>query len=54
MDRVVCPVLVGREREVTELEDALLAANRGEGQIVLLAGSSGLVLGGHQVGHDSA
>ena len=25
MDRVVCPVLVGREREVTELEDALLA-----------------------------
>ena len=37
MDRVVCPVLIGRETELTELEDALLAANRGDGQIVLLA-----------------
>ena len=36
MDRVVCPVLIGREPEVAELEDALLAANRGDGQIVLL------------------
>jgi class 3 adenylate cyclase len=42
MDRVVCPVLVGREREVTELEDALLDANRGDGQIVLLAGEAGV------------
>ena len=42
MDRVVCPVLVGREPEVTELEDALLAANRGDGQIVLLAGEAGV------------
>jgi class 3 adenylate cyclase len=42
MDRVVCPVLVGRESEVTELEDALLAANRGDGQIVLLAGEAGV------------
>jgi class 3 adenylate cyclase len=42
MDRVICPVLVGRESEVTELEDALLAANRGDGQIVLMAGEAGV------------
>ena len=42
MDRVVCPVLIGRETELTELEDALLAANRGDGQIVLLAGEAGV------------
>ncbi|HSS95091.1 MAG TPA: AAA family ATPase, partial [Candidatus Dormibacteraeota bacterium] len=42
MERVVCPVLVGREPEVSELEDALLAANRGDGQIVLLAGEAGV------------
>ena len=35
-------MLVGREYEVTELEDALLAANRGDGQIVLLAGEAGV------------
>jgi predicted ATPase len=42
MDRVVCPVLVGREREVSELEDAVLTANQGDGQIVLLAGEAGV------------
>src|ERR1700693_1683412 len=42
MDRVVCPGFVGGEPEVTELEDALLAANRGDGQIVLLAGEAGV------------
>ena len=42
MERVVCPVLIGREIELTELEDALLAANRGDGQIVLLAGEAGV------------
>jgi class 3 adenylate cyclase len=42
MDRVVCPVLIGRETEVTQLEDALLASNRGDGQIVLLAGDAGV------------
>src|SRR3989449_1231436 len=42
MERVVCPVLIGRESELTELEDALLAANRGDGQIVLLAGEAGV------------
>src|SRR5207302_7759083 len=42
MDRVVCSVLIGREIVLTELEDALLAANRGDGQIVLLAGEAGV------------
>ncbi len=42
MERALCPVLVGRESELNSLEDALLAANRGEGQIVLLAGDAGL------------
>src|SRR5256885_16276418 len=42
MQRVVCPVLIGREAELSELEDALLAANRGDGQIVLLAGEAGV------------
>ena len=42
IQQVVCPVIIGREREVTLLEDALLAANRGEGQIVVLAGEAGL------------
>jgi class 3 adenylate cyclase len=35
-------VLVGREQELTELEDALLAAIRGEGRVLLLAGDAGM------------
>ncbi len=42
MDRAICSVLVGRESEVGALEDALLAANRGDGRIVLLAGEAGM------------
>jgi len=42
VERALCPVLVGRESELGALEDALLAANRGDGQIVLLAGEAGL------------
>ncbi len=42
IERALCPVLVGRERELTLLEDALLAANRSEGQIVVLAGEAGV------------
>jgi len=42
IQRTLCPVLVGREQELTVLEDALLAANRGEGQIVVLAGEAGV------------
>ena len=40
--RVLSPVLVGRQRELSELEDALLAANRGDGRLVLLAGEAGI------------
>ena len=42
MERALCPVLIGREPELSTLEDALLAANRGDGQIVLLAGEAGV------------
>ena len=40
--RALCPILVGREAELIELEDALLAAARGEGRMVLLAGEPGM------------
>ena len=36
------PVLVGRQEELSQLEDALLSANRGDGQFVLLAGEAGI------------
>src|SRR5579864_4985003 len=42
MIRALCPVLVGRERELSQLEDALLSAYRGEGQVVVLAGDAGV------------
>src|SRR5947208_3214468 len=42
MDRALCPVLVGRERELSLLEDALLAAHRGSGQVVVIAGEAGV------------
>src|SRR5260370_13414975 len=40
--RALCPILVGREAELIELEDALLAAARGDGRMVLLAGDPGM------------
>jgi class 3 adenylate cyclase len=40
--RALCPVLVGRERELTDLEDALLTALGGEGRLMLLAGDAGM------------
>jgi class 3 adenylate cyclase len=40
--RAVCRVLVGREEELSILEDALLAACRGEGSVVVLAGDAGM------------
>jgi hypothetical protein len=45
MERVLCPILIGREEELSRLEDALLSANRGEGQVVLLAGDAGISCG---------
>jgi len=42
MDRALCPVLVGREEELSLLEDALLAAHRGNGQVVVIAGDAGV------------
>jgi class 3 adenylate cyclase/tetratricopeptide (TPR) repeat protein len=42
MQRVVCPVLIGRDTELAVLEDALLAADRGEGRVVVLAGDAGM------------
>ena len=42
VERALCPVLVGRGNELSVLEDALLAANRGQGSVVALAGDAGL------------
>jgi class 3 adenylate cyclase len=42
IQRVVSPVLVGREEQMAALEDALLAANRGEGRLVAVAGEAGM------------
>jgi class 3 adenylate cyclase len=42
MERVLCPILIGRDAELSQLEDALLGANRGEGQVVLLTGDAGM------------
>jgi class 3 adenylate cyclase len=40
--RVFSPVLVGRQEELSQLEDALLAVNRGDGRFVLLSGEAGI------------
>jgi class 3 adenylate cyclase len=42
LERVLSPVLVGRQEELSDLEDALLSANRGDGRFVLLAGEAGI------------
>ena len=42
MQRVLSPVLVGRQDELSQLEDALLSSNRGDGRFVLLAGEAGI------------
>ena len=43
-NRVLSPVLVGRIDELSQLEDSLLSANRGEGRFVLLGGEAGIEL----------
>jgi class 3 adenylate cyclase len=42
LTQAVCPVMVGREDELSRLEDALLAAHRGDGQVVVIAGDAGV------------
>jgi class 3 adenylate cyclase len=42
LDRVLCPRLVGREQQLFALEDALLAAHRGESRLVALGGEAGV------------
>ncbi len=40
--QVRSPVMVGREDELSRMEDALLAANRGRGPFVLLSADAGV------------
>jgi class 3 adenylate cyclase len=40
--RALCPILVGREEELSDLEDSLLSALRGEGGVAVLGGEAGL------------
>ena len=40
--RVLCPTLIGRESELSALEDALPAALRGDGGVVIVGGEAGL------------
>ena len=40
--RVLCPTLIGRESELSSLEDALLAALRGDGGVVIVGGEAGM------------
>jgi class 3 adenylate cyclase/tetratricopeptide (TPR) repeat protein len=40
--RVLCPTLIGRETELSALEDALLAALRGDGGVVIVGGEAGM------------
>jgi class 3 adenylate cyclase len=42
LQRATSPVLVGRQDELSQLEDALLSANRGNGRFVLVAGEAGI------------
>ncbi|MFN2464157.1 MAG: BREX system ATP-binding domain-containing protein [Candidatus Dormibacteria bacterium] len=42
INRALCPVMVGREAELSDLDDALLAALRGEGAVALLSGEAGM------------
>src|SRR6202521_290129 len=40
--RVLCPDLIGRDAELSVLEDALLATLRGDGRVVIIGGEAGM------------
>ncbi len=42
LSRVLSPVLIGRDSELSELEDALLSALRGDGGVVIVGGEAGM------------
>lgn len=42
MQRALCPHLIGRQSELSALEDVLLAASRGDGSVALLTGEAGM------------
>jgi class 3 adenylate cyclase len=42
VERVLCPILIRRDDELAVLEDALLAAVRGESRFVMVAGDAGI------------
>src|SRR5437899_12607920 len=42
LSRVLSPVLVGRDSELSTLEDSLLAALRGDGGVVIVGGEAGM------------
>ena len=41
LEQSLCPILVGRDAELSALEDALLAARRGAGGVVVVSGDAG-------------
>src|SRR5215203_7519922 len=42
MPSSLCPVLVQRDDQLSALEDALMAANRGDGRLAVLSGEAGI------------
>src|SRR5205823_8977718 len=42
VSRILSPVLVGRDSELSALEDALLSALRGDGGVVIVGGEAGM------------
>src|SRR6516165_9821078 len=42
LSRVLSPTMVGREAELSTLEDALLSALRGDGGVVIVGGEAGM------------
>src|SRR5215211_1930738 len=42
MPSSLCPVLVQRDDQLAALEDALMAANRGDGRLAVLSGEAGI------------